>query len=229
MSDPHFTALEPVSLVMRRMECMYCFAPDTDTILIESLFGLKVCDSHKAAGVRDCKAYLHKKKLVRLRDAFKHPVVGRFLTAVKEMGTFNVERSDLTIQPGWTLRKENVWAPAFLQGADDRWRIPVTVGVYPDIIDKNVPIIGFMNPDICPDSTPEFRTLIEETIDCLREGIYSKEFEEFELAMSQDRVGSVTELQGVAQVLYEGSAVRIYFPHGEPAVAQPADPVSVPD
>jgi len=208
---------------------MYCFGRDTDTVLIERLFGLKVCGAHKPNAIRDCKAYLHTNNMVRLEDAFKHPVVGKFLSVLQEMDTFKVERSDLSIQPGWRLRDDNsIMKPAFLQGANGRWLVPAMLGVYPNTIDKNVPIINFLNPDICAENTPEFRTLIEDTIDCLKEGIYKQEFEEFQKAKEQDRVGSIAELQGVAEIMYEGAPARIYIPQGQLLAPEPTDPSTDP-
>lgn len=224
MADPLFTALVPVRLVMRKQECMYCFAEDTNAALIDAQFGLKVCDTHMPNGKRDCKAYLHTNKMVRVRDAESHPVVGRFLSLLKEQGTFKVERSDLTIDPGWTIQKDSsYWEPSFITGSDGIWRLPVLYDNSPKRIFKHTPIIHFLRPDIL-EQMPGLHTMIEDTIDALNEGIYKAEYEEFQKAFEQDRVGTVAEIEGVSNIFYEGESVRIYLPHGRPAPEQPSDP-----
>jgi hypothetical protein len=223
MSDPHFTALEPVRLTMRKMECMYCFKEDTHTVLIEYLFGLKTCDEHKLNAERDCKAYMHEQKIVRMRDARRHPVLGRFLSMLDELGTFCVERSDLTIHPGWrVIQDDEHWDPVFIKH-DASWSIPTFIREGPSRITKQVPIINFLNPAIHVASS-ELRTCIDEVLDCLNEGIYKAEAEEFLKAKEQDRVGAVAEIEGVQNVFYEGQATRVYLTHGRVAEEPATDP-----
>lgn len=208
MSDPLFNALEPVRLVMRRMECMYCRAPDTTTVLVDDLFGLKVCNTHKSYAVRDCKAYLHTIKKVRVRDAMAVPVLNTLLSTLEAMETFSVERTNGLIDPGWSLRKGSGWDPAFLVYANDGWCVPVMK----DDTRKNAKIIQFINT--------AFHTCIEDSIDCLNEGVYRAEYEEFQHILEQDRVGTVGELEGVQTILYEGVPARILVQ----GLVQPADP-----
>ena len=223
MSDPHFTALEPVSLIMRKMECMYCFKEDTHTVLIEYLFGLKTCDEHKPNARRDCKAYMHKQKVVRINDARRHPVLGRFLSMLDELDTFSVERSDLTIQPGWrVMQDDECWDPVFIKYTTG-WAIPTFIREGSSRITKQVPIINFLNPDIHVASS-ELRTCIEDAIDCLNEGVYKEEAEEFQKAKALDRVGAVAEIEGIQSVFYEGAPTRVYATHGRVAEEPPTDP-----
>lgn len=224
MSDPYFTALRPMSLVMRKMECMYCHAEDTRTVQIEHMFGLKVCDSHVANAKRDCNAWLHEKNLVRFKDARKIPVIEKFLAAL-EIGEFSVERSDLTIQPGWNLKKDNSsWDPAFFTCPDGKWCVPV----YNHELTKIVPIVKFLNPDLFK-APPDFQSVVEGTLDCLLEGIYRKDHEEFQKALELDRIGSVREIEDIAHILHEGVATRIFVPSNRPLAVEPTDPHNVPD
>jgi hypothetical protein len=223
MSDPHFTALEPVRLIMRKMECMYCFKEDTCSVLIEYNFGLKVCDEHKPNAERDCKAYMHEHKSVRIRDAHQHPVLGRFLSMLNELGTFCVERSDLTIDPGWRVMQDDEhWDPIFIK-YDISWCIPTFIKQGSSRITKLVPIINFLNPVIHVASS-ELRTCIEEVLDCLNDGIYRAEAEEFLTAKEQDRVGTVAEIEGVQSIFYEGQSTRVYFTHGRAPKELASDP-----
>jgi len=223
MSDPHFTALEPVRLTMRKMECMYCFKEDTHTVLIEYLFGMKTCDEHLTNAERDCKAYMHRQKMVRISDAQEHPVLGRFLSMLDELGTFCVERSDLTIQPGWkVIQDDEHWDPVFIK-YDARWLIPTFLKEGSSRITKQTPIINFLNPAIHVASS-ELRTCIDEVLDCLNDGIYKADAEEFLKAKEQDRVGAVSEIEGVQSIFYEGQATRVYLPHGRVAEEPATDP-----
>ena len=226
-SDPCFTALEPVSLIMRRMECMYCFKGDTDVVLVDTLFGLKTCKDHKPNAERDCKAYLHARNMVRVKDAKAHPVLGKFISILNELGTFSVERTDGSIQPGWMLvEKEDAYDLMHITRIDAVWSIPVFVEKGSSRIFKKVPIINFLNPAIHVASS-EFRTCIEDAIDSLNYGIYLAEAEEFQKAKLLDRVGEIVEIEGVQRMFYEGVEGRVYIPHGlsnpEPA-AEAADP-----
>ena len=223
MSDPHFTALEPVRLTMRKLECMYCFKESTCNVIIEYLFGLKTCDDHKLNAMRDCKAYMHNNKLVRVKDARRHPVLGRFLSMLDELDTFSVERSDLTIHPGWrVIQDDESWDPVFITYTTG-WAIPVFLKEGSSRITKQVPIINFLNPAIHVASS-ELRTCIEDAIDCLNEGVYRAEAEEFQKAKEQDRVGAVAEIEGVQNVFYEGQATRVYLTHGRVAEEPATDP-----
>jgi hypothetical protein len=213
-------ALEPVSLVMRRGECMYCNAEDTSCVLIESHFGLKVCDTHKPNAVRDCKAYLHTNHMVRLCDALEHPVVGQFLS---ELGTFSVQRSNLTIQPGWNLKSDTkYWEPAFLNCVDSTWCIPCIFGTGQNVLTKQVPIRQFLNDTIL-EATPEFLTCIRNSLECLEQGLYKSEYDAFQ----QHRVGSVEEIEGMETISHGGKSVRIFSPETRPKSADTTDPVNL--
>ena len=216
-------ALEPVSLIMRRGECMYCSAEDTSCVLIESHFGLKVCDTHKPNAVRDCKAYLHSNQMVRLCDALDHPVVGQFLSELKNMGTFSVQRSNLTIQPGWNLKSDTkYWDPAFLNCVDSTWCIPCIFGTGQNVLTKQVPIRQFLSDTIL-EATPEFLTSIRNSLECLEKGLYKSEYDAFQ----QHRVGSVEEIEGMETISYEGKSVRIFSPETRPKSADTTDPVNL--
>jgi hypothetical protein len=216
-------ALEPVSLVMRRGECMYCYAEDTASVLIENNFGLKVCDTHKPNAVRDCKAYLHSNHMVRLRDALDHPVVGKFLSELKNLGTFSVERSNLTIQPGWRLKTDTkYWEPAFLNRIDTIWCVPCILEKGHDTMTKQVPIRQFLRDTIIV-ATPEFHTCITNTLECLEQGLYKSEYDAFQ----KHRVGTVEEIEGMETILHEGKQVRIFSPETRPKSADTTDPANL--
>ena len=75
--------LIPQSLVLRRCECFYCGAEDEGAVLIEYLYGMKVCKIHRPNAERDCRAYLYREKLVRVEDALKIPAVKSFIDILK--------------------------------------------------------------------------------------------------------------------------------------------------
>ena len=105
--------LIPTSLVLRRCECFYCGAEDTGAVLIEYLYGMKVCETHRANGERDCRAYLHRENLVRVEDALKIPAIKSFLDILKAHPFITVQRTSGDIEDDWCFREGNFYEPAF--------------------------------------------------------------------------------------------------------------------
>jgi hypothetical protein len=75
MDESCRNTFEPISLVMRKMECFYCGADDTGVETVNRLFGIKFCEIHKIRAIRDTNAYLHRQGFVRIEDAFKNQTI----------------------------------------------------------------------------------------------------------------------------------------------------------
>ena len=199
----------PESLIMRRCECFYCGAEDTDVILVDWQFGMKVCGVHKEKGERDCRAYLHRQDFVRIKDAFEIPSLKRFLDVLAAHPLLRVERTNGTIEEDWSLRIGNSMEPAFFSKAE-RWGVPM----YCKRINQNktVPIINFLRYDInCQMTLPEdWHAVIEGAIDTLKEGVYKREAEAYDYARNHDESEIIVETAGVATVIYEGCEERIF-------------------
>ena len=208
--------LVPTSLIMRRCECFYCGAEDTGAVLVEYLFGMKVCDIHRQTAERDCRAYLHVQKLVRVKDAFKLPALKCFLDILAGHPRLAVQRTSGDIEEDWCFREGSHYDPAFLsKSAEGRWGVPMRCPR--TNLNKTVPIINFLRDDITAKMVlpADWFTMIEKTLDCLEEGIYKAEAEAYETARNHDDSETIVETAGVSTVVYEGRMERVFLGLGQ--------------
>lgn len=218
MEDPAYTTLAPRSLVMTRSACFYCGAPDTGWEEIEYLFGLKCCSLHETAAFRDCRAYLHEKKMVMFDDAYKHPILGAFLQMLKGV-SFPVLRSSGELQTGWTLNDNTFTKDTFIlyDTSVGDWVVPVRREVEgQDIITKYTPIYNLKMADMFDTS------LIDETVFCLIDGVYTKEYEEVWALRQGGDSSRFPDIPGVVEVMYNGQIRRVINPRGGGAAAAAA-------
>ena len=190
--------IEPQSLVMTPISCFYCRTLD-DTVShlqIYYLFGLKCCSEHKAAGKRDCRAWMHKNGYVKLKDAFDNTALSSLLN-ILDSREFKVKRTSGEIQDGWHLNKGNQVDTVFIQRIDDHWLIPCRYLEDNDCIRKHVNISEFS--DIVP------RELIEECTRVLDSGIYFSDFEE---QCALDKY-VMPEMPNVFPVVVDGQVGRV--------------------
>jgi len=211
MENPCYKTLVPRNLRMTTITCFYCGAPDTQFQETERLFGLKHCAIHKAAAIRDCKAYLHTSKAVTMKDAFAHPIVGQLMTLVKELVGFPVLRSSGVYQDGWTLNT-NQFAYNTNLVCTDEWMIPV-INLKEDTI-KHIPISSFKM------THPEFTETIDAAVFCLIDGIYTREYEEVQSLLEMPE--EYPEISGIETIEFQGGTARIF-------VIPPTDPTCDPE
>lgn len=203
--------LVPQSLVLRRCECFYCGAEDTGVVVIEHLFGMKVCDTHRINAKRDCKAYLHRENLVRVNDAFRTPALKCFLDILVAHPFIAVQRTNGDIEYDWCFREGHFYDPAFLsRSAEGKWSVPTHCRRTNQ--NKNVPIINFLRPEIngkmnLPDN---WQAVIEDAIDTLVNGVYKADAEAYDYARNHDESEKIVETEGVATVIYEGRVERVF-------------------
>ena len=190
--------VEPQSLVMTPISCFYCKTLD-DTVShlqIYYLFGLKCCSEHKAAGKRDCRAWMHKNGYEKLKDAFDNTALCSLLN-ILDSRDFKVKRTSGEIQDGWHLNKGDQLDTVFIQRIDDHWLIPCRYLEDNDCIRKHVNISEFS--DIVP------AELIEECVRALINGVYFSDFEE-QCALDKS---VVPEMTNVFPVIVDGQVCRV--------------------
>jgi len=216
MSETCKNTLEPTSLIMRPCACFYCGAEDKCVVLIEYSFGIKVCHAHKPRAERDCRAYLHRHGLVRLKDTMEHSEIRRFLDILKAHPFVLVERTNGTIEDDWSLREGNHFEPAFFSRTEDRWGVPLYNKRLN--LNKTVPIINFLRSDINGKMTipVDWQSIIEGVLDILNEGVYKADVEAYDYARNHDESETITETPGVATIIYEGREERIFVGQGRP-------------
>ena len=216
MSEPCKNTLVPTSLIMRRCECFYCGAEDTGVVLIEHLFGMKVCNNHRKTAERDCCAYLHRENLVQVRDAFKVPALKWFLDILAAHPRLAVQRTSGEIEEDWCFREGHRFEPAFLsKNAEGRWGVPMYCRQTNQ--NKTVPIINFLRPDLNGKMMlPEdWQSIVEDVITCLVDGVYKADAEAYDYARNQDDSETIVETDGVAAVIYEGRVERVFTGLGQ--------------
>jgi hypothetical protein len=218
--NPARTSLAPRSLIMTQVSCFYCNADDSRIESIYWLFGLKACPTHTQAAIRDCNAYLHEEKMVKIEDALRHPVLGRFLISLlKLQNGFPVIRTSGEVQPGWSLdRGFSPHNEKFIIHYDGEWSIPAIL-VSPDNnnITKNLmrctPIANFKLPHIYEqikkDLPIDFLKLLDDALFCLVEGIYINEFEEVQNIRSHQGQEIHPNIPQTENVLFEGRIVQV--------------------
>ena len=118
--------LEPQSLVMTRSECFYCFGEEGSACYTISYnFGIKSCDLHYAASVRDCKAYIHRKRIIPLLIASKNIQLKPFFDILAD--GFPVLRSSGAIDDGWIIHIGNFYDAEMFgyNNMAQSWVIPI--------------------------------------------------------------------------------------------------------
>ena len=225
MAETCKNTLIPESLIMRRCECFYCGAEDEGAVTIDWRFGIKVCRAHQERGERDCRAYLHRQNFVRIEDALRIPTLRRFLDILQIHPFLAVERTSGAIEDDWSFRAGSVFESAFFSfSSAGRWDVPMYNKRLN--VNKSVPIINFLRPEITAGMVlpADWPTIIEDAIDTLTEGVYRADAEAYDYARNHDENETITETAGVATIVYEGQAERIFVGHlvdeGQQAITQ---------
>jgi len=159
---------EPSSMCMRRSECEYCKTYGAHHATIVHLFGIICCAEHLPLARRDCNAWLHKNRKVRLADAREHPALKPFFDALP--ATFTAIRSSGAHDEGWVLPESTdrlvqvnsagVWAVPIQKvlGDDDR-------------IERSAAFSSFLVAGV-PGITPE---LVADAVAALVHGLYASD------------------------------------------------------
>jgi len=229
MGETCKNTLIPQSLVLRRCECFYCGAEDTGAVLVEYLFGMKVCEIHRPNAERDCRAYLHRQNFVRMEDAKAYLPLKKFLDILAAYPQLSVERTSGEIEKDWSLRMGNYMEPAYFSKSD-RWGVPMYCKRIN--MNKTVPIINFLRPEITAGMVlpADWSAIIEGVLDTLEEGVYKTDAEAYDYARNHDESEKIVETSGVATVIYEGRVERVFVGHldyrpREDGVEKISDPI----
>lgn len=203
---------------MTRDSCFYCGADEPGWVQIQRLFGLKACDLHEAVAIRDCRAYLHEKKMVRFADAYRHPILGKFLLMLKDV-SFPVLRSSGELQSCWTLNDKTCDMDTCIayNANDGDWSIPVKRFVEGEgTITKYTPIFNLKMANMFS------ADLIDETVFCLVDGVYTKEYEKVQALLRGEKPVTLPEHPDMVEVMYEGREVRVFMPSSDSGAAASA-------
>ena len=193
---------------MTRAECFYCFEKDEESspnpTMIHYNFGLRHCEKHKAAGERDCRAYMYREGMVRFKDAMKHACFQAFVRHLEELPNgFPVRRSNGELQNGWKLQKEITRIdPIFVLKIRGFWAITVEKDM---TIQKNIPLTHFEG--IVP------QDVLDECIKLFASEIYKKDNEEYEAYLNRDVSNEVEDIKGIVNGIYDGRPCKVLVPY----------------
>ena len=200
--------LNPRSLVMTRCECFYCFAcPDTHTVQIEYNFGIKACDNHHAAAIRDCNAFQHRMGIINMSKAIKHPKLKPFFDCLPAY--IPVKRSSGLIENDWTLNPgvfPNTEYLAFCK-IRNAWTLPV-MKESGDIC-KKILLSDFLESEILAKLPADFNAKFNDFVAILDNGLYAEDNAIYEQIMNDPNLADVPDIPEIQTVLLNGVAVRV--------------------
>jgi len=200
---------------MRKSACFYCGAEYTGDYRIKWTFGIRYCAEHKSWATRDCRAYMHENKVVKVKDALQDP---RLLPLLEHLlQDVHILRTNGVLEGGWKLNQGTVCDPTYIAYVQDKWSIPMTVPT--GDIHKNVYIPAFLNPAVIAANTgfpPDMADHITSAITILTEGLYKADYIQHSCLLSP---GSATTVEELPQVkLFQrtnGQQVRVWFATGQ--------------
>ena len=192
MAHPIKHSIAPHSLTMTFRTCDYCGQEETRVYAVHHNIGIKSCDEHYKLAKRDCNAYLHSTKRVRLLE--KNSDINKF--RCKMQGTFSVKRSSGILEDGWQLREEGFVDPLYIAKVDGDWTFPCCM-----------PIKGITKQVSFKDMTHILeQTYIDSILDVLEKGVYMKDY------IASGVQEKHEEPVFVKTVLVDGVEVRIFDP-----------------
>ena len=200
-------SLTPTSLIMRPDVCFYCRDQATRDVHTHIyLYGIRSCDDHAAAAIRDCKAYLHEVGKVTIHEAFNNPVLKALLNILTT--EVHILRTNGTLDNCWTLNNKVLIEPPPLSRIGEDWCVPL---IRQGHITKNVMIKSFLHPEIKAANLASFPvemdTIVTNALKVLNNGLYIAEYNEHK------QLGSpvtVQETPGVKKVWAGDQEVRVY-------------------
>lgn len=199
--DPIIMALVPCSLVMTPVSCFYCNDDCHKMLTVFRLFGLKSCNKHVLWAKRDCNAFMHRNKLVKMIDTPVYPIFKELFSLLKNVD-LNVMRSSGIIENGWKLDFGYHLEPTFIREIiGGNWSLPVTKD---DLLTKQVFVkeLVDLNPQLSISPA-----LVDEVLMALNAGIY-KQYELDYLAVVDQATCAVRDNDLIQTGVFNGRSMR---------------------
>ena len=197
--DPLTSSIIPHSLVMTFARCDYCGQTDTAEETVMHLFGIKTCNEHIRLAKKDCEAYMHEMKIVKITDAVNMPVLKEFFDYLHE---FPVKRTSGLIENGWNLVIDNEHIRFF----KEEWNLPV---YNTSNLNKKIAISDFLKDEIIEAMTnPPPKELVERVIHILDEGVYKSSY----MVYLSENPMKYIDPPFVQTALCDGKEVRVLIP-----------------
>ena len=221
--NPFRTCLFPRNLCMTTSNCFYCHSYENcDETTIQYLFGIRHCGIHKVNAIRDCRAYMHTKKIVKMTDAMKNDSFNSFVNCLENLnGGFPVKRTSGEIQPGWRIYFAKYPQPNFIRfdSTFNKWTVPVCIGDEDEdtLIVKCIKFDDFLDYSIMgsvyQDLFYNFDEIVKECIAVFEHGIYRGDYEKFlkDSSLTTDSC-VVDDNPDIITGCFNGKQVRILIP-----------------
>lgn len=169
-----FYFVEPCRLVMINNKCFYCdiFSDENRHILVDRHLGIVTCMEHRENALRDCKAYMHKKSMVHLKDFMENELASALIAALGD--NLQIIRSNGDKQDGWQIEKVSYeYIPHLFKLPDGKWGIRLVKDPDTDqCVVKGYRLDGFLDNRLKHSQTEGLGELIMGVTKLLDEGFY---------------------------------------------------------
>jgi hypothetical protein len=182
-------------------ECFYCFATDGKKMhTIYHCFGILACDAHYAASVRDCNAYLHRERMVNIKDL---PDFENLFT-ILDNGLY-VPRTSGAIEDGWVLDRGEGDKRYIL--FDTEWTIPV-VHVGKNLM-KRISLSQLLIKENIDRLDSSFQDIVKQLVIALEKGVYAEDNAQHEALIIRENETSVKDIGQIYYVMVNDVLTRV--------------------
>lgn len=190
MEDPCSNIyLIPRHLVMSRNCCFYCHEQQSNSAVVSYNLGINHCEKHKGYAERDCRAYMYRRRVIRLSDVLRIDCFGRLISCLNTMKQgFCVIRTNGEIESGWAFQDTIASDPRLVAKHENTWLFPVFFMYEP--IRKYIPLEMLETPEILEqikqNTTEPIKDILQECLQYPLNDIYKKEEAEYRRLEAQE-------------------------------------------
>jgi len=194
--------MEPVSLIMRSTQCMFCDAIADGAIVIFRNFGLKTCMSHEKQANVVCKSYMHREEIARVKDVQN----SQFYMLMKTKRFKVADHAML-----WSL--ETDLSEHLLSVQDEKWVLPSETGN--GTLYTGIYIDDFFKPETY-ETFADYALVYEHAKSLaftLENGIYKQEDEIYKMESHFYTDLSRRHVRGIVRMVSDGGREgRVFIP-----------------
>ena len=202
-----YDCLTPRRLVMTLNGCFYCnVCNDTNLkmILVDHLFGLKACPDHCENAKRDVNAYMHREKMVLVKDAIKNNDIKNLFDYLGD--NIKIIRSNGEKDEGWLICKSSFDFIPSISKYNNEWSIILEKKNEDGVITKRVVLNSLKNPELGYIHDNTFSVLLDKAFSVLDHGIYIEDY------LRQPIPSNYNDLPSINTYIINNQEVRVFEP-----------------